>query len=321
MWNGLADFDIVDVDRLIYECYHSLMKKDEVLNILKVLSSQLKDKKYITLKEVRSIPKLDYYIHFHFRGLGNALKAANLPSSKLAASMSIKSEDLLKYLRDLRNKLGHNPTVWDIQDDEDIYKTYSKNKFTWAIFKTRFNGLRKAIEQMTQEVTKSTSSLSDQIKKVELDVEKDNPEFFQNKNRFFGKAAELHVAAELMYHGFQAANIPVDEGLDILAVKSNKTFYFQVKHKDLSNNEQIHITRSSFEKRGGGDVYYIFVLLSDRIRSFLIIPFHIINDWIRVGLAEEKEKGYSFFIKKNGDNYWLKDVPLDKYRDRWEDIR
>ncbi len=32
-------------------------------------------------------------------------------------------------------------------------------------------------------------------------------------------------------------------------------------------------------------------------------------------------KGDSFFIKKNGDSYWLRDVSLDKYRDRWEDIR
>lgn len=297
------------------------MNKDEVISQLKSLAFRLKSNEYITAKDVRSVPKLSYYVFRHFRTLGNALKTAKLPSSKLASSMNIKSEDLLSYLKDLSERINHSPTVWDIESDESVYKKYSEKKFSWKIFKTRFKGLRKAREQMELEDTKNNWNRSTLAEKTKIEIEKDNPEFFQNKNRFFGKAAELHVAAELMYHGFQAANIPVDEGLDILAVKSNKTFYFQVKHKDLNNNEQIHITRSSFEKRGGGDVYYIFVLLSDKIRSFLIIPFHIINDWIRVGLAEEKEKGYSFFIKKNGDNYWLRDVPLDKYRDRWEDIR
>lgn len=293
------------------------MTRDEVVTNLRVLASKLDHKEYITLKDVRSVPGLDYYIQLHFRRLGNALQVANLPSSKLAASMNIKSEDLLNYLRDLRDKLGRNPKVWDIHDDKEIYKKYSGKKFSWAILKTRFNGLRKALEQMELKNGKSNrTTLSEKI-----EIEKENPDFFQNKNRFFGKAAELHVTAELMYRGFQAANIPVDEGLDILAVKSNRTFYFQVKHKDLNNSEQINITRSSFERRGGGDVYYIFVLLSGDTRNFLIIPYHIINDWIRGGLAEEKGNGYSFLVKKEGDHYKLRDVILDNYLGRWENIK
>ncbi len=295
------------------------MTKEEVINSLKILSSQLGDKKYITLKEVRSIPKLDYYIHFHFRGLGNALRAAKLPSSKLAASMSIKSEDLLKYLRELRNRMGHNPTVWDIQDDKEIYKKYSENKFTWAIFKTRFNGLRKAIEQM--ELTGS-EDVKDNKTTSNTQLKSEDPGFFQHKNRFFGKAAELHVTAELIYHGFQATNIPIDVGLDILAFKNNKTFYFQVKHKDLSSSAPIKLTKSSFDKSGGGDVYFIFVLLSDIKREFLIIPFHIVNDWIRDGLAEEKDNDYLIFIKKDDEEYKLRDRALNnKYLDKWENIR
>ena len=294
------------------------MDKSEVIENLKVLSSKSK-REYLILNDLRSVPKLEYYVYFHFGKLGRALQAAGLPCSKLAASMKITNEDLLKYLSDLRDKLGHNPTVFDIDRDREVFLKYSGSKFTWAIYKTRFGGLKKALEQIRQDGRRDTTIFASAMKSREL--EKENPEFFQNKNRFYGKAAELHVVAELMYHGFQAANIPVDEGLDILAVKSNKTFYFQVKHKDLSNNEQIHVTRSSFEKNGGGAVYYIFVLLSDKIRSFLIIPYHIINDWIREGLAEEKEKGYSFLIKKDLNDYKLKNIVLNKYIDRWEDIK
>lgn len=294
------------------------MKKEEVLNSLKLLSSRLIDRKYVTLKEVRSIPKLDYYIHYYFRGLGNALRAAGLPSSKLASSMSIKSEDLLNYLRDLRSKLTHNPTVWDIQDDNEIYKRYSGNKFSWAIFKTRFKGLRKATEQMN--LMDGTVTKNKSVVEVTM-LKREEAESFQHKNRYFGKAAELHVTAELIYHGFQATNIPIDVGLDILAIKNNKTFYFQVKHKDLNTNLPIRLRRSTFERSGGGDVYYVFVLLLERKREFLIVPFHIVSDWIREDYAEEKEGDYLIFIKKEGNDYKLKNLPLNKYLDRWEDIK
>lgn len=295
------------------------MQKQEVITNLKTLASQLKHNEYITAKDVHSVPKLGYYIFRHFRTLGNALREANLPSSKLASSMSIKNEDLLNYLGELKKKLGHNPRVWDIQEDKEIYKRYSENKFSWSIFKTRFNGLRKAIEQMelvdVKEVKDNKTTTSTHSEKEEIG-------FLQNKNRFFGKAAELHVTAELIYHGFQATNIPIDVGLDILAFSNKRTFYFQVKHKDFSNNIPIKLTKSSFEKSGGGDVYYIFVLLSDQKRDFLIIPFHIVSDWIRDGLAEEKEDQYFIVIKKDGDDYKLKDKVLnDKYLGKWENIR
>lgn len=293
------------------------MTKGEVISNLKTLASQFKNKKYITLKEIRSVPKLDYYIQFHFRKLGNALGAANLPSSKLAAGMKITNEQLINYLVDLRNKLGRNPKVWDFADDKDIYKKYSGYKISWSIYKTRFGGLRKAIELMDKNTIKTTKAAKTDI----INVKTDDSEFLWEKRRFWGQAAEIHVMAELLYRGFQAANIPVDVGLDILAVKQNRTYYFQVKHKDLSNNQAINITKSSFEKTGGGEVYYIFVLLSDEKRDFLIIPYHIMNDWIREKIVEDTSDGYLLYIKKQDNHYKLKEKTLNNYLNNWEVIR
>lgn len=291
------------------------MTKDEVISNLKILASRFKNKKYLTLKEIRSIPKLDYYIQFHFRKLGNALQAANLPSSKLAAGMRITNEQLLNYLVDLRNKLGRNPKVWDFTDDKDIYKKYSAYKISWSIYKTRFGGLRKAVELINEDAVKTDKfSLPNKSKS-------DDTSLPWERRRFWGEAAEIHVMAELLYRGFQAANIPVDEGLDILAVKKNRTYYFQVKHKDLSNNQPIKITKSSFEKTGGGEVYYIFVLLSDDKRDFIIIPYHIMNDWIREKIVEDTNDGYLLNIKKQDSHYRLKEKILDNYLNNWEDIK
>lgn len=292
------------------------MTKDEVTKKLKVLASQYKNKKYLTLKEIRTVSKLDYYIQFHFRKLGNALQAANLPSSKLAASMKITNEQLINYLIDLQRKFGRPPKVWDFSDDKDIYKKYSDYKISWSIYKTRFGGLRKAIQLISGDST-TTKTLKTNLSKED----RQNPEFLWERRRFWGEAAELHAMAELLYHGFQAANIPVDEGLDILAVKRNKTYYFQVKHKDLSDNHAIKITKSSFEKTGSGEVYYIFVLLSENSRDFLIIPYHIINDWIREKIVEDSSDGYLLYIKKTDGIYKLKEKILTNYLNRWEDIK
>ena len=292
------------------------MTKNEVINNLKVLASRFKNKKYLTLKEIRSIPKLDYYIQFHFRKLGNALQVANLPSSKLAAGMNITNEQLLNYLVDLRNKLGRYPKVWDFTDDKDIYKKYSKYKITWSIYKSRFGGLTKA-----RELTGMQKDKTKEYKTRSAEGNFGEGEETLPKNRFWGEAAELHVLAELLYRQFQAANIPVDVGLDILAFKNNKTYYFQVKHKDLSNNQAIKITKSSFKKTGGGEVYYIFVLLSDNSRDFLIIPYHIMNDWIREKIVEDTSDGYLLYIKKQDNHYKLKEKTLNNYLNNWEDIK
>lgn len=291
------------------------MTKEEVVDHLKSIALQLKNKPYITLKDLRSVPGLEYYVYFHFGKISIALQAANLPSSQLASSMKITNEDLLNYLTDLLSKLKHNPTVFDINRDEEIYKKYSEQKFSWAIFKSRFGGLRKAIELI------DSSSRKDNKKALIKENNESYSGLFQNTNRFYGEGAELHVTAELLYHGFQAANIPVDEGLDVLAVKNNKTFYFQVKHKDLNSNNPIKLTKSSFERSGGGAVYYIFVLLSEKKRDFLILPYHIVNDWIRENLAEVQEKEYIISIKKEGEEYKFKNEILNRYLDRWEDIR
>lgn len=292
------------------------MTEDQVISNLKKIASQKKDKQYITLNDLRAIPGLEYNVYFHFKRLGNALQAAGLPSSKLASSMKATNEDLLNYLIDLRDqKNGHNPSVYDIDRDDEIYKKYSEKKFSWAIFKSRFGGLRKAIEQIGPNDGKDTK------KTLFRETKADNVGLFQNTNRFYGEGAELHVTAELLYHEFQAANIPVDEGLDILAVKNNKTFYFQVKHKDLNSNNPIKLTKSSFERSGGGSVYYIFVLLSEKKRDFLILPYHIVNDWIREKLVEEQEKEYLIQIKKEGEEYKFKNIILNKYLDGWDSIR
>lgn len=301
------------------------MEKKQVIDELQKLASSLGGSKIITQKVVRTKPKLSYWISYHFRTLGRALREAKLPASPLASKMSVTNEELLQYLGELQEKKdGRKPTLSDITHDTEIYKKYSSRNFSWSIFNKRFKGFRNALEQLDSLIF-NKKGIIDQ-KDTQNEKSEDSTTF--NKKTFFGRAAELQVTAELIYHGFQAGDIPIDEGLDILAVKDNKTYYFQVKHKDFGNNQSVKITKSSYEKTGGGDVYYIFVLLSGEQRKFLIVPYHRINDWKGDGWLSEEEKEYLLRIKedntgrfkiinKDGDN----ELDVTRFIDTWEQIR
>ncbi|MDP3954841.1 MAG: hypothetical protein Q8Q15_00570 [bacterium] len=296
------------------------MDKEQVISNLQKLSSDLKTKKYLTLEDTHKIPKLEYFIYLNFRNFSNALKAAGLPTSKLAAAMILTNEQLLNYLKDLKRKYNRKPKCWDFVDDKELFKKYSDYQISWTIYKTRFGGLREAIKLIEKDEVQPEEKILTLDKYEDLE---DMPYSLGGKNRYWGKGAELHVTAELLYRGFQAATIPVDEGLDILAVKDNNTFCFQVKHKNIATNLPVEITKSSFEKTGRGTVFFIFVLLSENKRDFIIVPFHIVNDWILEGFATPTVtgKGYHIYIKAKDNKYLLNEKDLNYYVNNWDLIK
>ena len=295
------------------------MEKEEAIEKLKIIQSRLKkDQPYITSKIVQSSTELSpYWITKRFRTIGRALRAAGLPSSHLAASIGATKEELLNYLKELRDKLGHPPRAADFDEDEEIYKKYSNHKFSWKIYSLRFGGLKQANKLVEMSDLKDRK----EIKTVETEKEE---EVIDDKKRFWGRAAEYQALAELLYRGFQGHEIPVDQGLDVFAEKNNKLYHFQVKHKVLSDGRPISLTKSTFEKTGGGDVYYIFVLLSEDKREFLVIPYHFVDHWIRDGVAIDSGKDYLFYIQKRDGKYKFKDVDdvnLNSFLDGWRYIK
>lgn len=92
---------------------------------------------------------------------------------------------------------------------------------------------------------------------------------------FTGKAGEHAVMAELLYRGFNASLMEVDEGIDIVASKNNEYFHIQVKTSLLGANGKysFFIRGSSFEANNGGKVFYILVMRSpDLSTKFAVIP-------------------------------------------------
>lgn len=288
------------------------MTKKELLDRLRKLAKKL-GTKTIKQQDIKS-GGLEYWVRKHYRYQADAIKEADLLPTPLAEKMSVSEDELLDYLNDLKAK-GKKPTTLEITRD---------GRFSWKIFKTRFGSLKEALRQLDEKniVLNKKDSKHNMSSSF---AEKDLNTF--NKTKHNGRAAELHVTAELIYHGFQAGDIPIDEGLDILAWKNNKTYLIQVKHKNLANNQSVSITKSSYEKTGGGDVYYIFVLLSGKQRNFLIVPFHTINDWRENGWLSEEDMAYLLKIKEENGRFKIinkdskNELDVTRFIDTWDQIR
>lgn len=94
-------------------------------------------------------------------------------------------------------------------------------------------------------------------------------------NLFLGKAGEYAVMAELLYRGYNASLMSVDEGVDIVASRNNEYFHIQVKTSALGVNGKyaFFIKNNAFLANNGGKTFYIFVMrLPDGANVFAVFP-------------------------------------------------
>ncbi len=66
----------------------------------------------------------------------------------------------------------------------------------------------------------------------------------------------------------------VDVGMDIIATKDSQLFSIQVKTANLNRFEvyNFDVRKVSFERHNSGNVYYVFVLHTEKKTDFLILP-------------------------------------------------
>jgi len=124
-------------------------------------------------------------------------------------------------------------------------------------------------------------------------------------SQYTGKAGENAVLSELLFYGFNASSMAVDDGIDIVASKNNHYFHIQVKTANSSELGafSFSIKKSSFTSKDSFQTFYIFVIReSDQSRYFndyLILPSHQIRQFIEVGIVKE---GSSYSIRVQKDN-------------------
>ena len=133
----------------------------------------------------------------------------------------------------------------------------------------------------------------------------------------------------MLYRGFNANVLPVDRGIDIVALKEGKTFSIQVKDVSFENDEsgKVAITVSAYRRHRASDVYYIFVLNREQARHFLILPFHKVDELIDSGVILTRDpamKKYRFDVLWYEGQVYINEVSeraaVTSHLNAWEKI-
>jgi hypothetical protein len=80
-------------------------------------------------------------------------------------------------------------------------------------------------------------------------------------NLFTGKAGECAVLSELLFRGYNANLMMVDDGVDIVASKNNVYYFIQVKTSHLKENGRLNVTikRDRFDTFVSAQIRYVVV--------------------------------------------------------------
>lgn len=302
-------------------------KKKIILEELKKTAKFLGKKRFTRddFYKHTTVPITQNDIESNFGSFAEAMVSINLTPAKWP---KISNEKLFKSYDDVYKKLGHYPLGYP-----GVEELSELSKISGHTFKHRFGGLKNFLfeykswlldkENKIRRVTK-ISKIKTYHKLIEPQQEDD---YFDNKQRYSGKAAENLVVAELLFRGFNAQILQVDEGIDVFAtnIKKNELYLIQVKHtyyEKSTKSRPISITVSSFEKNKRSNVYYIFVLEKgiDK-RDFLILPFPIIDQLFRNGSINTSgvSKKISFIVSHNNeDDAFIGNADLSRYLNAWD---
>jgi len=129
---------------------------------------------------------------------------------------------------------------------------------------------------------------------------------------YTGKAGEFAVTSELLFNGFNAGIIAVDDGIDVVAMKNNDLFYFQVKTIVLTNNRTLStsIKYSSFTKYEKNKTFYIIVFrhkvkTGQVVNDLIIFSNQDIKDLIAKNVLSISKENINFIFTIDAEKILL----------------
>lgn len=114
-------------------------------------------------------------------------------------------------------------------------------------------------------------------------------------SQYTGKAGENAVISELLFYGFNASAMAVDDGIDVVASKDNKYFHIQVKTSNSAENSSFGFTikKNSFTAKDSFQTFYIFVIREKGehryFNDYLILPSSQVRQLIEVGIIKDAQ--------------------------------
>lgn len=262
-----------------------------------------------------------------FGSFANAMKSAGLRPQR---HHKVTNEELFRAYDKTYKVVGYYPLGHP--GEAELYKVSS---ISGSTFRERFGGMKNFLFEYKNWLLGKENAdigIKEQIvvdvKPTSIEVES---EYFDNKQRYTGRGAENLVVAELLFRGFNAQILQVDEGIDVFAInkRKNELYLIQVKHSHYENPKRsgsISLTVSSFEKNKKSNVYYIFVLEREiNKHDFLILPFHKVDELIMNGSISKIDgsKQISFnVLHKDSEDVFIGKISestnVSRYLNAWD---
>ena len=145
------------------------------------------------------------------------------------------------------------------------------------------------------------------------------PEQPKVSTQFTGKAGEYAVMSELLFFGFNASVMTVDDGIDVVASRGGSYFHIQVKTANATagNKFQFKITKRAFGSKDAAATFYVLVIrICENSRNtceYLILPSNeirrlvdkgVVKDGESITLSVDRERGNRFVMNKVEDVTW-----------------
>ena len=107
---------------------------------------------------------------------------------------------------------------------------------------------------------------------------------------FIGKAGEHGAMSELLFWGYNASLMSVDEGIDIVASKAGHYFHIQVKSSAETQGGRFayKIKSAIFTKHHALNTFYFFIMRRERGFDFAILPSTHLQHLIGLGVISGK---------------------------------
>ena len=145
------------------------------------------------------------------------------------------------------------------------------------------------------------------------------PEQPKVSSQFTGKAGEYAVMSELLFYGFNASVMTVDDGIDIVANKEDLYFHIQVKTANVSlqSKYQFRVTKRAIGSKDAASTFYVLVMRVNEdtrnICEYLVLPSSeirrlvdkaVIRDGDSMSISIERERGNRFLLNGVEDVSW-----------------
>ena len=147
---------------------------------------------------------------------------------------------------------------------------------------------------------------------------------------FYGKGGEFSVVSELLFRGYNASIMSVDEGIDITASKGDKFFFIQVKTSFFKDDKiSVFIKPNNFINSSTANIFYVIVFRypcdGHMNNRFLILQNGDIDRMLHGGYISKSESGMTIKVKQDNRGLFIynrdKEEDATYYLDNFELIR